>query len=135
MNDDDFRALIEIVQAEARASDAADVANDRHYVSRNSDTEDVRMLPPPKHLIAMLEALGRLMAVRDRATYNHSLARIRYHLHGEGPTGAFVTQTTGDSERSEVNLADTPELSNLRRDLAILIGRLREEDAVPPVTR
>ena len=135
MDDDDFRALVALVQAELRASGAADVANEAHYVIRSSDAEDDRMLPPEKHLVEMLEAFGRMMAVRDRATYNDALKRIRNSVTNEGPVGAFVTRAPEDTERVDVDLSLSPDLSEVRGDLRHLIGQLRERGAEPQATR
>lgn len=127
MDDNDFLALIALVQSELRNSGAADVANDRHYLIEDADAGEKRLLPPQKHLIALLEAFGRHMAVRDYRTYLSSIDGINRHLDGLARIErAVVVPTQGEIARDEIDLSRAPDLGGLRRELSRLIGRLRE---------
>ena len=77
MDENDYRALIELVETQLRDVGAPDITDARHYVSPNAETRDALLLPPKARLIAMLRAFGRLLAVEDRATYDIALTRIR----------------------------------------------------------
>ena len=130
VDDEDFRALIALVQAELRNSGAADVANDRHYLIEDLETGELRLLPLQKHLIALLEAFGRHMAVRDHATYRSAVAGINRRLSGKTRVaGAVVVPAPGETARDEIDLSRAPDLGNLRDALLQLIGNLGETPA------
>lgn len=127
MNDDDFLALIALVQTELRNSGAAAVTNDRHYLIDEAVADEKRLLPPRKHLLALLEAFGRHMAVRDYRTYLSSIEGINRHL--DRPTWierAVVVPAQGETPRDEIDLSHAPDLSGLREALSQLVSRLRE---------
>jgi hypothetical protein len=69
MDEDDFRALVEIVEEELREVGLGNLADPAHYLTIDPETGDARLIDPQKRVIEMLEALDRAMAIRDRETY------------------------------------------------------------------
>ena len=93
----------------------------------DSDSSEARLLPPMKHLIELLEAFGRHMAVRDRQTYHLAINGINARLDGTNRVmGAVVVPAEGSTTREEVDLSKAPNLGALREALERLIGNLRE---------
>lgn len=127
LEEEEILYLIALVQLELRNSGAADIANDRHYLMEDSDSSEARLLPPMKHLIELLEAFGRHMAVRDRQTYHLAINGINARLDGTNRVmGAVVVPAEGSTTREEVDLSKAPNLGALREALERLIGNLRE---------
>ncbi|WP_375600355.1 hypothetical protein [Devosia sp. Naph2] len=93
-----------------------------------------RLLPPLKHLIEILEAFGRHMAVRDRKIYNLAINGINAHVDGETRVeGAVVVPAESARFRDEVDLSQAADLGELRADLHRLIGNFRETPAIEVV--
>ncbi len=132
MDDDDFRALIELLQAQLREVGAAELADDRHYLRTDGDGEEARLFDPQKRLIQMLSAFERKLAVEDRNTYDKALERMDRTLRGEGPRGA-VFERARDEDRAaiRIDLSQAPDLRELRDQISHLIGQLMES-RLPP---
>jgi len=130
LDDDDYRALIAIVAEELRASGAADIADERHYVTTDEETDEARLLEPQRRLFEMLKAFERFLAIQDRGTYRAALSSIARSVEGEAPRRATVLLTADDGQR-EVDLSEAPDLAPVRRDLRRLIARLVEGDLRP----
>src|SRR5712671_1704874 len=127
MDDDDFRALIVLLSAELEAVGEADIADERHYVEGSEDSPgEAVLLAPREHLVAMLKAFERFLAVQDRETYNRSLADMNEVLTDGGPRAAFVETAGSRPEVNPVQLSDAPELASLRDDVTSLIGNILE---------
>lgn len=130
MEEEEIIDLIGLVQEQLRKSGAGDLANDRHYLMDFGGSGEPRLLPPLKHLIEMLEAFGRHMAVRDRQTHDLAINGINAHLDGETQVeGAVVVPAEGARFRDEVDLSRAADLGQLRANLRRLIGNLRETPA------
>jgi hypothetical protein len=132
VDEEDFRALIRVVQAnfvEIGAPELADVAN---YVVQEGEAEENRLPPPAELLLEMLRAFERHMAVRDRATYRDAMARIGRSVEGVGPERAVVVPLAGDVNELEVDLSRAPELSPLRADVRRLSEALEAAGSGPP---
>jgi hypothetical protein len=128
MDDDDFRSLIGLVQAELIASGAPDLADERHYAEDRGEDGRVQ-LPPQKLLVEMLIAFDRHMAMRDHATYRDAMRSISNTVDGEGPEYAAVEQirlSEFSDTAPEASLDDAPNLGPVRRELRVLIGALLE---------
>lgn len=125
MDEDDFRALIEVLTQELDAIGEGDLADERHYMYASPDGE-ARLLAPRDHLIAMLEAFERFLAVQDRTTYDLALADLNQFLSDGGPRGAFVQLAAGTPEANPLDLSQAPELAPLRHDVERLIRAIRE---------
>jgi hypothetical protein len=128
MDEEDYRALVEVMESELRGIGAEDVADERHYVRTDPETSEMRLLDPRERLIEMLRAFGRLLAIEDRAIYHRALGRMNERLNGDGPRGAVVARTTDDREAPPIDLGAAPELGMVRAELASLIGRLLDVD-------
>jgi hypothetical protein len=128
MDDEDFLAVISVLQAELRGIGAGDLADERAYMTRDGEDGEMRRLPPKELLIEMLRAFDRYLAVRDRATYDQALERIGTRVRGGRPHEATVLPVNPDGP--EIELGAVPHLGGLRSDLRNLIGQLLE--APPP---
>lgn len=129
MDDDDFRALIVLLQGELRGIGAPDIADERHYLRRDAESGEADFTDPRMVLIGMLEAFGRFLAVRDIGTYRTALARLNDTMEGRGPKEALVV--SDNPERPVVNLGRAPDLGQVRGDLGRLIGQLLETPPEP----
>jgi hypothetical protein len=127
MTDDDFRAIIAVVEQRLRDVGAEELANPELYVRRDEDAGEWRRLPPQWHLLDTLKAFDRWLAVRDGTTGAAALARINAVLSDGRMEDAVVTATGEDAEGSATSLRQAPILETIRRDLRILIGRLIEQ--------
>jgi len=133
MNDEDFRALIAVLEEQFRSIDASDLADEAHYIQQDSESGEGFLLPPQRRLVHMLEAFDRFLAIQDRATFMDAMQRLRQHSEGEGPSRVVVIPS-GEDEASRVfiNLAEAPNLSDIRGPLADLIRQIQNPDGFEP---
>jgi len=132
VEEDDYRYLIAVVQAQLRSIGAADIADDRHYLVANPDDGEARLLEPLDHLLSMLKAFERKLAIEDRRTYQKALSRINERVRGNPIRGAeYIPVRDGERELLAIDLQRAPELSELRQSLQGLIGSLLES-RLPP---
>src|ERR1700761_880305 len=122
MDDEDFLAVVEVLRRQLRAVGAADIAFDGHYIWAPPEGGEARLHDPRRHLVLMLQAFGRKLAIEDRATYRLAMDGIWKHTRGRGPEGAMVIGV--DSEPPSASLSSAPELGEVRADLRVLIGQL-----------
>jgi len=125
MDDEDYRALIELVAGELRRSGAPEVAYERHYHRVNVESGQAYLVEPQKRLIEMLRAFDRYVSVRDRALVEQSMNAISRTTRGEGPN-RVVVELASDGEVREVDLSEVPDMSAVRHDLSNLIARLSD---------
>lgn len=125
MDEEDFRALIEVVAEELSLCGAADLADERHYTVINSETGVPRLYDPLKHLIEMLSAFERFIAIQDRGVAETSLAEIRRAVRGDSPSCAAV-ELADDRGPREIDLAEAPDLAELREEVTRIVYRLME---------
>ena len=131
MDDDDFRALIELVCTQLRDVGVEDIADDRHYLVEGRP-DAPRMLDPQQHLIQLLKAFERKMSVEDQATYYLALEQLNRSLDGDGPRGAVVELTMEQGrDPIVVSLSDAPDLADVRFQTRELIGQLAESGGTP----
>jgi hypothetical protein len=128
MDEEDFLALIAVLEQQFRDIGAAELADARHYTLRDPATGDARLYDGHRRLKLMLEALGRRIAIEDRATYNTALARINGAVREGGLRDVIVEAADGRI----VNLSEAPHLSDVREELRRLIAQILE--APPPAT-
>ena len=125
MEDEDYRALIDLVAEELRRSGVPDIAHERHYIYVDAETGEAKLYEPEKRLILMLQAFERHVAMHDRHVVEQSLGTINRATRGEGPRRAVVVLASDGAAR-EIDLAEAPDLHLVRQDLLTLIGHLRE---------
>lgn len=115
MDDDDFRALIEILTQKLESVGAADIADKRHYLNPETAEGAPRLHDPQTHLIEMLKAFGRKLATEDSETYRISLSRINENL-SEGTVREAVVEVPSDtdSEPHTIYLEESPNLKEIR---------------------
>jgi hypothetical protein len=125
VDDDDFRALIEVLTQEFEGMGEGDLADERHYIdvgALEAAADDAQLLEPREHLIAMLEAFLRFLAVQDRATYDRAMADLNQRLSDAGPRLAIVESP----EANPVRLSDAPDLGSVRIEVMKLIYAIRD---------
>lgn len=130
MNDEDYLALIAVMQTNFRDIGAPELGDEAHYLDENPETGEARLPPARDRLIAMLWAFERYMAVRDAETYRTAMALIAESVE-EPPVRAVVLPLPGD-EAAAIDLADAPELAEPRRRVRLLIERLAATEAESP---
>ena len=126
MDEEDFRALIEVVAEELALSGASDLADERHYTTTDPESGETELYDPLKRLVEMLSAFERYVAIQDRGVAEASLAMIRRAVRGEGPTRAVV-ELANDRGAREIDLVEAPDLAEVREDIAGIIRRLMED--------
>ncbi len=130
MDDDDYRALIEVLSEELRMSGAADIADERHYVKQNEETGEAELTEPSKRLFDMLTAFDRHLAIQDLAMYKLALEKIRINIEGLSPENAVVVLAIDETVR-EVDLSEAPDLRDIRKALEGLLETLGPSDLRP----
>ena len=130
MDDDDYRALIEVLSEELRMSGAADIADERHYVKQNEETGETELIEPSKRIIEMLTAFDRHLAIQDVAMYALALEKLRINIEGPSPESAVVVLANDETMR-EVDLSKAPDLQDIRKDLKSLLETLGPSDLRP----
>jgi len=125
MEDDEYRALIVLVADQLAAAGAPDIADERHYVIDDPDTDERRMLSPRDHLIAMLQAFERFLTIQDRATYNAAFQLFNQWAPDRAPRAVTFVPIEGTADISPVNLASAPDLAEVRENLLDLIHQLK----------
>ena len=126
MDEEDFRALIEVVAEEFALSGAPDLADERHYTMTDPEGGEPELYDPLKRLIEMLSAFERYVAIQDRSVAETSLAVICRAVRGDGPTRAVV-ELVNDRGPREIDLAEAPDLAEVRQDINYIIHRLMED--------
>ncbi len=126
MDEEDLRALIEVVADELALSGASDLADERHYTTTDPEGGESELYEPLKRLIEMLSAFERYLAIQDRGVAEGSLAVIRRAVRGDGPTRAVV-ELANDRGAREIDLAEAPDLAEVRKDITGIIHRLMED--------
>lgn len=136
MNDDDYRALIQLVENQLRAVGLAEVADPINYLDDGYEygelrrsIETPRLLPPRDHLIALLDAFDTQLMLRDQRVVNDSLSLIKRYSGSAYPTGAVAY---GAGDEPIFDLTKLPDLSELRTELQNLIRDLRSFEGSGP---
>ena len=80
----------------------------------------------------MLEAFDRFLAIQDRATYFNAMERLQRQLNDHAPTRAVFVPIADEESRKESDLAESPDLTEVRERLAVLITQLRIQGIEPP---
>jgi hypothetical protein len=140
MDEDDFRAIIEVLIGELRAIGADEVADEANYVVANPETGDGELMEPQERLTEMLLAFERFLAVRDGSVARDALERIQTELRASSrtvstaiPNGAVVVVAAErEFTRGEVNLLNAPDLKPLRAQVHVLVQQLQPPDRGPP---
>lgn len=133
MDEDDLRELIAALEEQFRSIGRPDLANDTFYVERNPESGEARLPSPMQRLIMMIEAFDRFLSIQDRMTYVRAMERLLTQFGGEAPSGAFVVSTAErDDTFSQSNLANAPDLTEVRKSIALLIRQIRVQDIEPP---
>ena len=132
MDDDDFRDLIALVEGELREIGAGGIADPRHYLTDPDDGGERRLLDPQKHLVELLAAFERKLAVEDRGVFVAALERINMTLRDGGIQGAVLELASEEDRKTRVlDLSRAPDLSELRQETLSLIGNLIESHLPP----
>jgi hypothetical protein len=120
----EYRDLIKLVTDQLTAVGAADIAEERHYVVNDPDTDERRMVEPRFQLIAMLQAFERFLAIQDRGTYDAASQLFNEWVPDRGPRAVIFVPTEGTADVNPVNLASAPDLAEVRENLRDLIDQL-----------
>lgn len=131
MTQDEYRDLIDRVGARMGELRCGDLADSDLYTIEHGG-ERIR-LPPQKHLVEMLEAFDRRLAILDRGLLDRANANLREVLRGEWP-GRVVVERPRDEvaeEAPSVELANAPQLGDVRAGLQHLIAEIRADRGEP----
>ena len=140
MDTAEYREIVELLQIRLRQVGAGEVADIRHYSSRDPETDEPRILPPRERAIAMLLAFERHLSVRDRHTLHAGLKRINETLNESAAEprreGAYVEDAAfvamSDAiTHTPISLLSAPDLQSLRRDVKRLAEQMRSDGDTP----
>jgi hypothetical protein len=132
MDEEDFQAIIAVLIDELRQIGADEVADEANYVIRSSDAGDAELMPSQQRLTEMLLAFERFLAVRDPRIGREALKRIQTAVKSSYPDGAVVVPTADrEVARTEVNLLNAPDLTQLRTQIFGLAQALGSRDRGP----
>lgn len=126
MDDDDYRAILAALESELEAIGASELADPKHYVKRNSETGEIWQLKPQAHLVEMLKAFDRHLAVLDRELFDRSIESINGGLEEGKMVGAVVVWINADGEEQVSSLNAAPELRALRDEVQALVEAVIE---------
>lgn len=127
MDTNDYFQLIELVEESLRKAGASALSDPELYIGLDPETDEWQRYPPKDHLIEMLRAFDRHLAIYDRTTFHLALDRINEVTVGERLEGAVFIPTSEEGEGEPHSLGSAPELGELRDDVKRLIGELRED--------
>ena len=134
MDTDDYRDLIGLVERELREVGAGALADPNHYAERDPKTGEQRLYSPRKHLIEMLRAFSRHLAIYDRATFDSALGRINEVVNEGRIEDAIFIPISEEGEGEPRSLRIAPELGAVREAVERLIEQLSEERDLPRET-
>ena len=107
MDTADYYELIALVEAELREVGAGALTDPNLYALRNPETRERRLYPPRKHLIEMLRAFDRHLAICDRVTFDRALERINDVVKVGRIEDAVFIPTTEEGEGETENDSGT----------------------------
>ena len=126
MNREDYIELIDLIETGLRDAVISDLTDPSLYVERDSDSGELRLQYPRDHLVELLRALDRYLAVSDCGTYNRALQLINEVVDGPRVLGAVVMPfEVGASE--PLSLEAMPDLGFTRNRIAELIEQIRAD--------
>ena len=131
MDTDDYRELIMLVEAKLHEVGAGALSNPNLYVERHLETDEQRLHSPKKHLIDMLRAFSRHLAIYDRTTFDRGLERINKVVNDSHIEDAVFLPMSEEGEGEPRSLGKAPELGPIREAVEILIERLSEDRGQP----
>ena len=126
MNREDYIELVHLLETGLREAVISDLTDPSLYVERDSDTGELRHQHPRDHLVELLKALDRYLAVSDRGTYNRALELINEVVDSPRVLGAGGMPL--DVVASEpFSLEVMPHLGADRNRIAELIEQIRAD--------
>ena len=127
METNEYRELIELVEAQLRELGLDDLAATSNYVVYDPEEGTYRPLSAEDHLIQILTAFERHVAIQDQAIFDIALRRINDTLE-EGQVEDVVFAPVSDYRADNtISLGRAPKFGELRGDLARLLSGLRED--------
>ena len=127
MDENDFREFISTVELRLSEIGASELADEGNYVFQDPNTGEERLLDPKQRLLEMLLAFDRYMAVRDGATFQDAMGRIRQNIRDGFPQGATFVPVADTLVSAEANLSNVPNLSEVRLSLEALFRQIHDE--------
>ena len=127
MQTNEYRELIELVEAQLRELGLDDLAATSNYVVYDPEEGAYRPLSAEDHLIQILTAFERHVAIQDQAIFNIALRRINNTLE-EGQVEDVIFAKVSDYRAADTHsLGGAPKFGELRDDLRRLVSGLRED--------
>ena len=118
MNQADYIELIDLLETGLRDAEGLDVDDPSLYAEREPESGELRRRHPRDHVVELLRALDRHLAVTDRGTYDRAIETINESIEGPRVVGASIILL--DDSR-QVRLDALPDLSVARSRLEELI--------------
>ena len=131
MDTDDDRDLIRLVETELREVGAGALSDPNLYAVRNKETSEYQLSSPGEHLIEMLHAFSRHLAIYDRTTFDRALERINKVVNDSHVDDAVFIPVSEEGEGEPQSLGKAPELAPIREAVEILIEQLSEDRGLP----
>ena len=128
MDRKDFDELVKFLEAGLYDVGLPHLTDPPVFIDRDPETDGPRRLHPREHLVELLSALERHLALTDRETYDRALEMINEEVEESSVRSAFVVGP--DAEADAVPLDDLPDLRAIRDRLKELIREIGGEPEV-----
>lgn len=125
MDHKDFDELVKLLEAGLHDVGLPHLTDTPVFIDRDPEAGGPRRLQPRDHLVALLSALERHLALTDRETYDRALEMINEEVEESSVRSACVVAPDGESDA--VPLDDLPELRSVRHRLKELIREIGGE--------
>jgi hypothetical protein len=133
MDDEEFASLEAQIRELVTSIGAPELTDDRFYRRRDGREGREYLLPPRERVLAQLEAIDRYFSLYDRRVYVETMSVIRDLLSdgAEAPdlpirAAIVVPDRVGGLAEGTVDLAELPDLAELRAQLRALVDRLSD---------
>lgn len=133
MEEDDYRSLIDLVKGQMADYNLAELAADENYYIQFGEDEDVRLPPPRKNLLHLLEAFRVHVKLSHQGTVEHALERIGEVCREARPEDAILVVPTDTAALREISLSkEIPDRTEVLEQLDELLEALRLDSGPEP---
>ena len=108
--DEDYEALIRLVEAHLHAVGLSGLADENRYGFTDREEGQFRLYPPDKRLDLMLAAFERHLTVRDSESVSRSLAAVNAELEFGRVADAEIVPAQDGTGRAPARLSGGPNL-------------------------
>ena len=129
VNREDYIELIELLEEGLRDALIADVTDPSLHLERDLESGELRPQSHRDHLLELLRALDRYLAVSDRETYVRAVRSINEVVEEQPVLDAVVMSLEAGATEPR-SLGNMPDLGAIRREIAELIEQISADPEV-----